>query len=460
MNGDRPNILWLMTDEQRCDSMGCYGSTWARTPNLDRLANGGVLFETAVTPSPVCQPARASMLTGCHPSHTDIWSNTRRPDLPLFHLTQLFADAGYRTASFGKQHYAGSTKAFQTEVARVYSDHVHAFYYHEPHDGDQHGMVRYPSEPYPWIFAGRFPVDDGETAEALNVDDALAWLDEDESEQPFFLRISVNAPHTPVVAPEPFDRCIAPATIDLPEEAEAMPGDAPSWASDDLASKATSKRLDPADLPRIRSCYYGVVSYVDQQFGRVIDYLQSRHLLYNTIVVFCSDHGTHLGDYGLVQKQTFFEPVVNVPFFFYGPRYLASGAKIKTPVEVLSLMPTLLDLAGLEVPAHCDGVSLATSLVTGHEPAGRPVFSELMLDSFNIRNGERLVMVREGDWKLSLCMDPEPRDGFLINLADDPHERANLFGNAAHADVQQRLTFQIQEHLRQAAEKPLPHVAA
>lgn len=459
MSTKRPNILWLMTDEQRCDSMGCYDSSWARTPNLDSLAEQGVVFETAITPAPVCQPARAAMSTGCYPSHTDIWSNNTRPELQLFHLTHVFEAAGYRTASFGKQHYAGSEKAYQTEVGRTYSDHVHAFYYREPHVGVEHGMVRYPPEPYPWIFAGRFPSGEEETAEHLNVDDGINWLRDHNRQAPFFLRVSVNAPHTPVVTPVPFDECIDKADIKLPEGAEILPDGAPDWISKDLARKATSDRLDKADWPQIRQCYYGLVSYVDNQFGRVIDYLRDEGLLEDTIVVYCSDHGTHLGDFGLVQKQTFFEPVVNVPFFVSCPKHLAAGVRIKTPVEVLSILPTLIDLAGLELPAHCDGVSLATTLKTGHEPADRPIFSEFTLDSFNLRHGDRLVMVRHGDWKLALCLDPQPCDGWMVNVADDPDERENRFDSNEHEATRDRLVALIDSHVGESEAKTPPYLS-
>lgn len=111
-----PNVLWIMTDEQRTDSLGCYGSSWAITPYLDKYAKNGVIFKNAITPAPVCVPARASLLTGQYPSRTGIWWNHNGKDKrKLEHLTYIFEDAGYATASFGKQHYSSPNKAFQTE---------------------------------------------------------------------------------------------------------------------------------------------------------------------------------------------------------------------------------------------------------------------------------------------------------------------------------------------------------
>ena len=186
---------------------------------------------------------------------------------------------------------------------------------------------------------------------------------------------------------------------------------------------------------KARQYYYGEVAFVDQQFGRMLDWMRNHGLLDNTIIVYLSDHGTHLGDFGLVQKGTFFEPVVKVPYFFWYPQNLADGIKLNTPVETRSLIPTLLALAGLEVPAEFIMNNLAQNLVTGQEPAAKPLFSEIGMGI----NDTRYVMVREGDYKLSLIADPELGQGYLTNLADDPHERVNLYDSPDYTNVKERL---------------------
>jgi choline-sulfatase len=162
------------------------------------------------------------------------------------------------------------------------------------------------------------------------------------------------------------------------------------------------------------------------------------------VIVFCSDHGTHLGDFGLIQKQTFFDPVVNVPYIFWGPGTVQPRAAVKTPVEVRTLLPTLLDLGGLE---YVRDASLGSVLRGEAEIIPRPVFSELTLGTFEIRERDRLVMVRDDTWKLTLCLDPEPCDLVLVDLDTDPAERVNRADDPAVSDVRDRLLALALDHV-------------
>ena len=447
MSKEHPNVLWLMTDEQRRDSLGCYGSPWAHSPNLDRLAAEGTLFRRAVTPSPVCVPARMSILTGHYPSEIGVWWNRDTGGRALDHLTYRFADAGYQTATFGKQHYCSPNAAFEHETHGVTSDAVHYFHYTEQYDESAYDVVKYPPEPYAWIFGGRFPEPASKTAEAMMVREAIDWLERRDEGRPFLLRVSFNGPHTPVVPPEPFDRLIDPNAISLPPAAEGLAEGAPEWVAESLRSVADSARLTAEQIRKMRAYYYGEVAFIDRQFGLLLDHVRDRGLLDDTIVAFVSDHGTHLGDYGLVQKQTFYEPVVCVPMMFRVPGG-AAGARLDTPVETRSLLPTVLELAGLPRGDGSLAPSLAGSLVDGCEPDARPVFSELTLGSFDMRPDDRLVMVRRGPWKLSVCLDVEGRDGALHNLDDDPCERINLYGREQYAGVQRELAALIDAHIQ------------
>ena len=202
-----------------------------------------------------------------------------------------------------------------------------------------------------------------------------------------------------------------------------------------------------------RQYYYGEVAFVDQQFGRLLDWMKSRHMLENTIIVFLSDHGTHLGDYGLVQKGSFFEPVAKVPYFYWYPQGIAGGQVLHTAVETRSLMPTLLALAGLAAPADLTINNLAENLISGQEPGGKPVFSEIGMGI----NDTRYMMVREGHYKLSLIADPELGQGYLTNLVDDPYERVNLYDNPDYTEVKDRLLKHTSSHLQDTL-KPYPNV--
>ncbi len=371
----------------------------------------------------------------------------------LEHLTQHFHEAGYASASFGKRHYCAANNAFQIENHFELSEAVTYYAYADAFDPANYGVVHYPAAPYPWIFGGRFPLGPEHTSEARAIREATAWLETRDESAPFFLRVSFNAPHTPVVPPAPYDTLIDPDAIALPPDTEeALPGQ-PEWIADTLRTASDARRLTPEQIRDMRRYYYGEVAFLDSQVGQLLDWMRGRGLLDNTIVVFLSDHGTHLGDYGLVQKQTFYDPVVQVPYIFWYPENVPAGVSVETPVETRSLLPTLLSLTGLPVPEDLRGGGLGAALRSGAEPPSSPVFSEFTLGSFKMRPDDRLVMVRDGRWKLSLCFPAEPgpslhpTDGALFNLHADPHELTNLYGHPQHPAIQNRLTSLIKDHL-------------
>lgn len=440
-----PNIVWIITDEQRTDTLRSYGSPWARMPVVDGLAREGTVFLNAITPGPVCAPARASLVSGLYPHQHGIWHNippAEYPQLPM--LTDAFHAAGYRSASFGKRHYSASNMAFQTEVNFEVSDLVDWFDYKQGLDRTQFDAVRYPLETHAWLLGGRFPGDAEQTSEARVVREAAQWLEEGVLDQPFFLRLSFNAPHTPVTPPPPFDAMFA--DIPYPEEVEGAPADEPQWIRETLRSYEDAGRLTRAQVLAARRYYYGFAAFLDSQIGAFMEWMEARHLLENTIVVFVSDHGTHIGDYGLVQKQSFYEPVVKVPYFFWGPGFVRRGV-VEAPVETRSLMPTLLELAGLEVPDEYQEISLAGAVRRGEEVLDRPGFSEFTLGTLKVRKHDRLVMVQEGKWRCSACLE-SPEDGALYNLAADPYERTNLFHVPEAGEKRAHLMHLIDVHMQ------------
>jgi arylsulfatase len=448
---DYPNVLWLMTDEQRTDSLGYSGTPWAHTPYLDRLASAGTRFNAAYTPSPVCVSARVSLLTGLHASSTGVLNNHQSlPAADPRFLTWTFADHGYQTASFGKQHYNCTQRAFDVEVDHVLGDKVGYFDYRVPIDLQEAGVVRYDGGVYPWLFAGQFPGTVEETPEMHNVERALAWMQDRDRSLPYFLRLSFNAPHTPVVTPPPFDTLIDADAIDLPLDASEAVAFVSKTHRDYFFNYAGTHRLTVDQIRRARQCYYGHVAYVDHCFGRLLEVLDARGDLENTLIAFVSDHGTHLGDHGFFQKQSFWEASVRVPFFFTGPDVRAQ--EVETPVNAGSLLPTLLEMAGLPVPEHVEFASLRPTLQAGTPPEAAPVFSEIDFAIWDYRPGDRYVMVRDGRWKLSLYRDPAPAgsqregrtvDAVLFDLEADPKELYNLAGNPSHAPVLAQLIAKL-----------------
>ena len=421
-----------------------------RFPNLDALAAEGAVFESAITPAPACVPARTSILSGKYPSQTGVWHNNLDLNQSVPNLMGRFREAGYQTATFGKQHYAGAGTAFAAEAGPCLSEHVGYFHYAEPHDEALFDVVKYPGSIYQWIFGGRFPAAPEGTAEAVVVKKAVDWLDSRQPDKPFFLRLSFNGPHTPVSPPAPFVSFIDPRT-DLPGGTE-LPEGSPRRLAEELRRCADASVLSAEQIAKMRQYCFGEVSFLDALFGQFPDSMRARDLLDNTVVVFLSDHGTHLGDYGLVQKQTFFDPVVNVPFIFWHPARIAGPTRFRTPVETRSLLPTLLDLSDLEPSSNEHSPSLASCLRSGREPELRPVFSEFSLNSFapHIQHDGRLVMVRHGRRKLSACIDPEVHDVAVYDLHNDPHELTNCADDADYRAQREELLGLVRRHIEKA----------
>ncbi|MBN2449765.1 MAG: sulfatase-like hydrolase/transferase [Lentisphaeria bacterium] len=454
------NVLWILTDEQRTDSLGCYASPWAWTPSLDALAARGTVFQRAYTPSPVCVSARAAILTGQSNVRLRVLNNHHalEPKRARF-LTRVFSGAGYATASFGKHHYnCPGVQAFDTQAGKVLDDRVSYTAYRAPFADADADVVYYPTEFRHWILAGRFPGAVADTAEAENADLALDWLRRRDRGRPFLLRLSLNAPHTPVVAPAPYDRLIDPGAISL-STGDGETSELPRAIRENLCEKAGSWRLTARQLGRCRQVYYGRVAFLDAVVGQFLDRAESLGALDDTLIVFTSDHGCHLGDHGLLQKQSFYEESVRVPWIVAGPG--VAGGQVATPVSAGSILPTCLELAGLGCPAPVDFPSLAGALREGGEPPSEPVFSDIDFGIWGYRDGDRYAMVREGDWKLAVFRDPRdkgrfpPDDGLMLHhLATDPTERVNLAGRPEHGGIASRRIALIDRRDAEVIEEP------
>lgn len=446
---DYPNILWLMTDEQRADSLSYTGTRWAHTPNLDRVALSGTRFNAAYTPSPVCVSARACMLTGRYGSSIGVMNNHHFLNLDgLQFLPWVFTANGYQVASFGKQDYHSKQQAFEKEVNHVLGDRVHYFEYKVPVEDQDADIVRYDGGQSPWLFAGRFPGTVDDTPEMQTVQKALDWMQRRDPERPFFLRLSFNAPHTPVVTPAPFDTLIEANRIDLPLDWSQDMVFASATHQEHLCEYAGTHRLTEKQIRRARQCYYGYVACVDHVFGKLLDALDETGELENTIIAFVTDHGTHLGDHGFFQKQSYWDASARVPFCFAGPG--VQEQIVDTPVNTGSLLPTLLDLTGLDIPGQVQFPSLGRTLRHKMPVETAPVFSEIDYGIWNYRLGDRYVMVRDGRWKLCLYRDPRKRERYvgsedrvLFDLEADPQENHNLAGDPTYAPVMEALVSKI-----------------
>jgi arylsulfatase A-like enzyme len=449
----RPNILFLFSDQHRADAMGCAVHPVVRTPHLDRLAAEGVRFENAYCPTPLCVPSRVSLATGRYPHNTGHNTNNEGylyPDTPM--LSHALRDAGYRTALLGKLHLAQCASAGSPACDQWCRDagwdeamplHGKAWsgVYAEP-DFDAYlkwlattGKLEAFRQDYRercfggWMFPEIQPKPKGYAAPSLLEPEehqdgfitrkACEWLRNVSQEQPWFCWVNWGGPHDPWDAPGAFGRLYAPAAMP-PPLADGLE-DAPEKLRKH-AQKHTGGMPDEA-WRAVMAQYYGSISFIDDGIGKILDVLEKRGLLGNTLVVYSSDHGEMMFDHRMLHKELMYEASSKVPLIIRLPG--GESRSVPTPVSLLDLVPTLLDLAGVDRKAMpvLHGVSLLPDLC-GEARPDRPVFCEM----------NKTKMIRQGTWKYST--DPDFDKDQLFNLDDDPNELRNL---AAHPRQRERV---------------------
>jgi len=442
----RPSVLWIMFDDGRADALGCYGRHWARTPHLDRIAAEGVRFEHAVVQGPVCIPSRTSMKTGLYCHQTGVMAMGDPATDPPRYLNRRVARPRDLLNVWREQgiavHNVGKIHAFRPDfdTAADVPQGLNAVGQPTPKGGERWAKaLRDPvfTTTHHWLIGGVLDLPAEETPTWRLGDLAVDRLRPlAESEDPFFFRLSFHDPHVPCAVPEPY--LSDPATIALPLATADELAAKPRWERTNLQTYAGAD-LSAEQIALARATSYGMVSLADVQVGRVLDLLERAGRLDDTIVVVNSDQGFQLGEHGQWKKRNFYDTNVLAPLLFRHPGTLPAGRVITPPVEMLGLMPTLLDLAGLPAASAIAGRSLRP-LIEGREEPRMTVFGEHdhsqdMYDE--LRTGGRRVMVRTEDWKLVEFMDARvpDRDGALYNLRTDPGERWNLWSDPDYREL-------------------------
>ena len=366
----RPNVLFLIADDLNND-LGVYGAP-VRSPNIDKLAARGVKFERAYTQFPLCSPSRSSFLTGRRPNITGVLANptpAKNPNSPHFRerlpdavtMPQLFRNQGWFAARVGKLYHYGVPNDIGTSSLDDYRS-WDLTVNPRGRDRDIHDKI---FSLRPGLFGGTLSwlADEGEDADhtdGIGAAEAVRLLERfKRNSQPFFLAVGFYRPHTPYVAPKQYFDMYPADRIDLPSLSEADRSRTPAAAY----RSALNEQDAATDRQRKEAiqAYRASTTFMDAQVGQVLDALDRLGLASNTIVVFTSDHGYHLGDHGLWQKQSLFERSARVPLIIAGPAVTARGKVARGLVELVDLYPTLAALAGL-TPAALDGVSLAPML--------------------------------------------------------------------------------------------------
>jgi choline-sulfatase len=454
----KPNVLWIQTDEHRPDSLGCYGSSWAKTPNIDALAQRGILYQNCVCNSPVCVPSRASQLTARYPQEVNVLANQVSDEhhvndvanvYPPGTITfpEVFEKAGYATASFGKWHVPVH-RTWQVNKSLVNLDEYSGYYaLNAAYDESEHHVIKRPGGT-PIILAGTYPVSEGYPSQVIT-DWAIDWLRSLDQDQPFLLRVSHNWPHTPVLAPPPFDKLYDPADLPI-RYFDEKAYQTRAVRDRRNADRQRMRELTREQIQQIWKDYMGLIACVDHETGRMIEALEKMGVLNNTIVLFSADHGKALGEWGTTEKGFYDSEVWRVPFILAGPGVTAKGKVDREICELIDTGRTLLSLADLEIPEVFEGRDLL------NEPSREAVYGQI---GWPDQNAPIVQRFREKSWRapthtamrsairtqryrmdVTLYQDGDQvsidrADGNIFDLELDPYETRNLWNDSRYTDM-------------------------
>ncbi|MCF7854309.1 MAG: sulfatase-like hydrolase/transferase [Candidatus Pacebacteria bacterium] len=452
--GEKPNILFIMTDQLRHDCLGYSGNHLVETPNLDQLARASTCFTNAYTPSPVCAPARAAIFSGRYPPGCGVTSNWLgfKPDVQL--LTTSLKAMRYTTANIGKLHFVPHTNRWGFDCnwlndgpISVYSDDqeysLYAKYLLDIY-GETEGRkllaqfdadeLQWPEgDPRQFILGSDFiPEEHHMTTWSANT--ACRFLHEYTDEQPFFLHLSFFGPHQPWQPPGKWARMVHPDDVKLPVHFEAEMDNNPVFSESRKAVRERLRaRLSERDYREIIAAYYGQVSMIDHYIGKIVDKLREKNLWHKTLIVFCSDHGEHLGHYGLFFKGDMYDTAAKVPLLIKPAEEHIRPNICEKPVTTLDIHGTLLEAAGCP-PDQYAGKECGSLLRLITQPDSdnnnvSPVFSIIGGKNRNttMLRKDNLKLIRlateKGQSALYELYDMDDVPVELINRFDDPRYR-------------------------------------
>lgn len=428
---NRPwNVLVLMTDEHHPRIMGCAGDPVVQTPTLDRLAATGVRFTAAYCQNPICTPSRVALVSGRMPSNVGTFGNGNTQKYEgITTLADLFVSAGHRAAWFGKTHWGDPRFQNNRERGGLQRDDYEQ-------QEKTYGRLPQDATVTPW------PVE--KNSDHLTVNEALAFLDR-HKDQPFFIGVSLIKPHFPFTIQQKYHDLYR-GKVGLPRAPERLIAELPALAKEERA-KYDHAGATAAQVIKAREMYYGMVTYADEEMGRVVRKLEELGLRDRTIIVYTADHGEMLGERGIWYKNTFFEPSAGIPFIWSFPPVLPRGKVVTAPAMNLDVLPTLADLCGLPVPAGVEGTSLLPVMLGRDDGRDRIALSE------NYRGNFAGRMIRTARWKFFFYTNGEE---YLYDLERDPPEDHNLAALPEHrtlvADLKQRASANWVQPQRSARE--------
>lgn len=451
VNQQPPNILMIVTDQERYDILGCNGSAICETPNLDQLASSGVRFDHAFTPTALCSPARGSLLTGLYPHSHGVLNNMHdepaiTTELDVNHATSAksLRSAGYRLGYVGKwhlgrvlgpdRHHFHDDFSAAYDIALAESD--------RPLKDVHEAMVgRAPMQiagvdPRPIVDTDTYSV----TESGIKLLHTYSDLD-----KPFMLRVDYEGPHHPYMPPEPFASRYNPADIPAWENfLDNDPGKPAAHAR--LLRQRGVQGMTWDQWQPIIALYYGFMTFIDAEIGRLLNALEDGGLADNTVVIHTTDHGDMTGSHGgqFNKGPIMYDELYRVPLIIRDPRLSSAGHTCPAMVSTVDLMPTIVELAGVDVPDGVEGSSLVPFLgdTDLDDPARTSVFGEYHGGEWGLYS-QRMVRTRTA----KLVYSPHGTDE-LYDLVADPHELTNLIDIEASQPLLTELETLLVEWMR------------
>lgn len=442
----RPNLVFFLGEGQRFDALSLTGNPILQTPNHDRIGREGMMFRNAFCTNALCAPARATLLTGLYSRSSGALSNQHLKiplpsDIPLF--TDLLREAGYEIAIVGKVHTHNGVEERNWDYYFGHNDPSNNYVdplYKEGRNGTVGEERQYP---------GHYPDD-------LAVDRALDWLRTRGSDKPFCLLVWFVAPHEPFFrARRHFDlyrgtEIPKPATFD--DDLKGYPGKPACFAAAKNKIGTSPEHPATGSLEGVVKDYYAGLVAVDENIGKVFHYLEEKNILDDTAILHSSDHGFFLGEWRMFDKRLMHEPSIRVPMMIRYPKRIPAGTVREEQVLDLDVAPTLLELAGVPIPKHMEGKSMLP-LAQAADPDFR---KEWYYEYYEWPDPEGVRPhrgIRTEKYKL-IHYVLEPQEFEMYDLASDPGEVKNLYGDPRCAEVQKKLWDRLQALQSQVPQRP------
>lgn len=442
MTDRRPNVLFILGESHAPDLLGALGNPFIKTPNLDKLAERGALFENAYCASPLCVPARAAIATGRYPHETGYWDSSMAYDGQTESWMKRLQRAGYETAGIGKMHYRRDDDyyGFDTFVETMHiadgiGDLISAF----RHNGEE------PTYEGLWkLWTTRYGAGDEDPYRQYDeriIAESSKWMADiaAKTEKPWALSVHPIAAHAPFIVPQQFLDLYDPK--DIPPPVRYTNEERPEHQSIEhlRAIVCHEDGLTLEQIQTVRAHYFATISYLDHQVGRLLDTLEIFGLTETTQIYYTSDHGFSCGDHYIFGLFHLMEESVRVPLVMAGPG-IPTGIRYKTPVSHVDLSPTILEACDPqhETMTYAANAESLWPILSGEKPAHGPVYAEYH-GCCTLSGG---FVLRDGWMKLIYFVGMEPQ---LFDLLNDPEEGENLAGDNAYSDVLASMIAKLRE---------------